>query len=216
MIKLISNDNRHANAELLTAMHRGRAAIFGDKLGWDVRIEDGCEIDVFDRENPLYLVAIDDETGRACGSLRLMPTTGRTLLRDVFVDVFDEPVDIMSATIWEATRFCVHPDAPMRRTSTNLHRATCELSLAMCEVGLRAGLTQVIGVFDTRMIRVYRRIGWEPEVIAQTDKMAHGRIYVGLWDVSEEALANMRACSGIEGSVIDAGGSGPIASVLAA
>ncbi|TVR10071.1 MAG: GNAT family N-acetyltransferase [Salinarimonadaceae bacterium] len=216
MIKLISNDSRQANADLLTAMHRGRAAVFGEKLGWDVRIEDGCEIDVFDQENPLYLVAIDDETGRASGSLRLMPTTGRTLLRDVFVDVFDEPVDIMSANIWEATRFCVHPDAPVRRTPTNLHRATCELSLAMCEVGLRAGLTQVIGVFDTRMIRVYRRIGWEPEVIATTDKMAHGRIYVGLWDVTEEALANMRACSGIEGSVIETSDAGSVVPVLAA
>lgn len=197
MITLFTGDDAAAHAALHDQMLRGRAAVFREKLGWDVSVTDGRERDAYDDANPLYLVSRDPVDGRVAGSIRLMPTTGPTLMRDVFADVFDEDVDLVSATIWEATRFCVHPDAPRRLSPKRMHLATCELAIAMCEIGLAAGLTQYIGVFEERMERVYARIGWKPDVLARSDRFETGTIGVGLWDVSEEALTEMRTRSGI-------------------
>ncbi len=197
MITLFTGEDAAKHAVLHDQMLRGRAAVFRDKLGWDVSVVRGRERDAYDDANPLYIVSRDPVDGRVAGSIRLMPTTGPTLMRDVFAEVFDEDVDLVSATIWEATRFCVHPDAPRRLSPKRMHLATCELAIAMCEIGLAAGLTQYIGVFEARMERVYARIGWKPDVLARSDRFETGTIGVGLWDVSEEALAEMRARSGI-------------------
>ena len=209
MITLIEGVNRSSYAQTLDTMFRGRAAIFGERLGWDVIVKDGREVDVYDDENPLYLVHRGANPGEVYGSLRLMPTTGRTLLTDVFADKFSEPVNVRSPLIWEGTRFCVHDeDGP--RTASGVHRTTVELFLAMCEVGLRVGLSHIIAIYDPRLVPIYKRIGWSPEPLGQSDYFPHGRIFVGLWEISEQALTAMRDRAGIEGSVIvEPAGSAP-------
>lgn len=204
MITLFTGEDAAAHAALHDQMLRGRAAVFRDKLGWDVSVVQGRERDAYDDANPLYIVSCDPVDGRVAGSIRLMPTTGPTLMRDVFADVFEEDVDLVSATIWEATRFCVHPDAPRRLSPKRMHLATCELAIAMCEIGLAAGLTQYIGVFEERMERVYARIGWKPDVLARSNRFSTGAIAVGLWDVGLDALAEMRDRSGIDAPLTQA------------
>lgn len=202
MIRAVQGDDRGQCPALIDEMFRGRAAVFRDKLHWDVQVQDGWEVDRYDGLNPLYLISVDAD-GHVRGSLRLMPTTGPTLLGEVFAHEFDEPVDIRSATIWEGTRFCVHPHRNGSvLTSTGVNLVTSELFMAMCEVGLAAGLTQIIGVYDPRLIRIYRRIGWSPEQLAMSTRYRTSPIYVGLWDISETALATMRDRSGMVGSVL--------------
>ena len=204
MIHAVQGADRGLFPTLFDEMFRGRAAVFRDKLHWDVDVRDGWEVDRYDSLNPLYLMSVDAE-GHVRGSLRLMPTTGPTLLSEVFASDFDEPVDIRSPTIWEGTRFCVHPGRNGSvLTESGLNLATSELFMAMCEVGLAAGLTQIIGVYDPRLIRIYRRIGWSPEQLATSSRYATGQIYVGLWEISEAALATMRDRSGITASVLQA------------
>lgn len=184
------------------AMFVGRAQVFVDRLGWPLVVgEDGREIDQFDALDPLYLMA-HDRTGQLAGSMRLMPTTGPTLLTEVFLDTFDEPVDVRSAMVWEATRFCIHPGA-REATPTRMNRATAELCQGLAEVGLMAGLSHIIGIYEDRMRKVYDRIGWRPECLA-TSRAGHPTtLHVGLWEVSEAALAIMRAHSGVIGTVLE-------------
>jgi N-acyl-L-homoserine lactone synthetase len=66
----------------MDAMFRNRASVFSERLGWEVTVKDGRERDVFDDENPLYLISVDPYTGAYWGSLRLLPTTGPNMLRD--------------------------------------------------------------------------------------------------------------------------------------
>lgn len=217
-VKLIQGSDKGRHPDIVDAMFRLRKAVFKDRLGWDVTVRDGWEMDGYDDLNPLYLVSRDGR-GAVQGSLRLMPTTGPTLLTDVFAGNFDEPVDVRSPTVWEGTRFCVQADAAdpaPGRGGLNpalgrggLNPATVDLFTAMCEVGLRAGLTHIIGVYDPRLIRIYRRIGWSPEPLAESRAFAHGPVYVGLWEVSEAALATMRDRCGLTGSVLDSEPAGP-------
>ena len=202
VVRLIEGHQRSRYPALVDAMFRGRAEMFAYRLGWDVVVRDGWEIDLYDDLNPLYLVSLSDD-GRVRGSLRLMPTTGRTLMTQVFARAFADPVDIRSALVLEGTRFCVHPDPGGPLTAAGLSRTTCELFMAMCEVSLAMGLSHIVAIYDTTLPRIYKRIGWSPDPLGSSDAFPHGRIYAGLWDVSDQALADMRERSGIAGNVIE-------------
>jgi N-acyl-L-homoserine lactone synthetase len=201
MIRLIQGANAAAHPKEIDSMFRARAAVFHDRLGWSVSVQNSLEIDKYDALNPLYLVCIDDQ-GIPKGSLRLLPTTGPNMLGECFGSYFDDSVDLSSSTIWECTRFCIHPNTRKEVSATGAMRTTWELMLGICEVGLLAGLTQIQGVYGESMIGVYRRTRWSPVPIARTERLGPLPVYVGLWDVNEEILNRMRRVSGITSSVI--------------
>lgn len=198
MIRVVSGRECLCYSTDMNEMFRARAEIFGRRMGWSVLIDrDGLEVDEFDRlYSPTYLLSIDDR-GVLRGSLRLLPTAGPTMLRNCFSEMFNDDVDVMSGTVWECTRFCVHPVAVDGGAAGGL--VSTELLLGICELGLKYGLTQITGVYEQRMVRIYRRIGWSPARLASN---TDGTIDVGLWDVEEAALAQMRARSGIQHSVL--------------
>ena len=98
MIFLVDGQDRSRHGNLVDAMYRIRAKVFGERLGWDVVVEDGREIDPFDAINPLYLISVNEWTGQVEGSLRLLPTTGPNMPRNVF------PVLCRAATSSRALR----------------------------------------------------------------------------------------------------------------
>ena len=105
MLKLIEGSYASFFPKEMDSMFRNRAETFSHRLGWEVKVKDGYERDHFDDENPLYLVSVDPDTEEYWGSLRLLPTTGPNMLRDVFPQLLDGDY-IESATIWECSRIC--------------------------------------------------------------------------------------------------------------
>jgi N-acyl-L-homoserine lactone synthetase len=191
MIKILTRADRAGSPELFDQMFRARAAIFRDRLGWDVEIRDGWEIDHYDTdEDPIYVVSLDDR-GRMTGSLRLLPTTGETMLRNEFSGFFTEPVDVTSPLAWECTRFCVHPQA-YDASAEEARRVSTDLLIALCDLALHSGIEQIVGLYDNAMPRIYRRIGWSPVPLAHA-RPEIGALTVGIWDVSPDAIAQMRA-----------------------
>ena len=89
MLKLIEGSVASFFPKEMDAMFRNRAETFSDRLGWEVVVKDGYERDRFDDTNPLYLVSVDPDTEEYWGSLRLLPTTGPNMLRDVFARLLD-------------------------------------------------------------------------------------------------------------------------------
>lgn len=204
MIRLIQGKDWTRHAYELDAMFRSRAHVFSDRLKWDVAVTDGREIDEFDDLNPLYLVCVDDVTGSTRGSLRLLPTTAPHMLDRCFAKAFGEEIAIKSSTIWECTRFCLHPEAgPSQVTSTGAMRDTLELMLGICEVGQLAGLTFIQGVYDKSMLRIYKKTRWSPVTIAKSTTLGRLPVYVGLWEISEAAIEKMRKTGWITDSVLE-------------
>jgi len=200
-IKLITGMDLANNEALLDGMFKARKRLFADRLGWDVTVDaKGWETDQYDPLHPLYLIATD-ERGLHLGSLRLLPTTGDTMLRDVFASVFDDTV-IESPLIWECTRFCIE-GGKSEKVGAGLHRATTALLLGICETGLRAGIQQIVGVFDRRMIRIYRRGGWAPEVVGESGT-GREAVFLGVWDVSEAYAESIRKAGKLKGSILEA------------
>ena len=115
----------------------------------------GEERDEYDALNPLYILWEKADGGHG-GSMRLLPTTGPCMINDHFSELTDG-VRIESPLIWECTRFCLARDAEPKTAGA--------LMLAGSEVLRGFGIEHLVGVFDARMVRIYRMIGSSPEVI---------------------------------------------------
>lgn len=185
MISYIYADTLAAHPALKSSMLQDRRIQFQERQNWEVRINSkGEEIDEYDAMNPLYVIC-HDGAGRHMGSMRFLPTVGKTMVNDHFTHLSGGGT-ITSPLIWECTRFCISPSA------NNAGQIAAKLMLAGCEMGLQFGLTHSIGVFDARMVRIYRRIGWTPEIIGSA-----GDTYVGLWAFSSREKAALIEKSGV-------------------
>ena len=190
MIMTLSYAQKETYPRLFDDMFRARAVVFSDRLGWDVKVRDGREIDRYDTlENPVYLMSLDS-SGQLRGSLRLLPTTGQAMLHNEFAEFFDEPLDIRSPLVWECTRFCVHPLRSINPEDSG-RSVSSELLIGLCELAAASGIDQIVGLYDYAMIRVYRRIGWSPTPLV-TSRSDVGHLVTGIWDVSPNALAAMK------------------------
>jgi acyl homoserine lactone synthase len=192
MIRFVYADQLSRYPVLAESMFRDRAAQFKHRLDWEVSVDErGWEIDQYDVLNPMYIIC-EGVDGRHAGSVRIMPTTGRTMTSEHFLDCTGG-VRIASPLIWECTRFCLAPDAGAGVAAALLAAGT--------ELGLRFGLEQALGVIYTKTIPLYRRIGCAPEVIGSKGE-GKERISVGLWPLTVEARAGIARKSGIPLSVI--------------
>lgn len=179
-------------------MHRARAMVFHDRLGWDVKIDNGLETDSYDRDaDPVYLVAMDRHREKTTASLRLLPTTGPTMIKSEFANLFDGATDIANPTTWECTRFCIHPGGGSAGGD-----AATELLRGLYDLCRLSGIRSVVGIYDRRMTRVYSRIGWSPSPLA-SGQLGKDELLLGVWDVTPEATRKLRAYGASSAPVID-------------
>ncbi|WP_137113990.1 acyl-homoserine-lactone synthase [Mesorhizobium sp. GR13] len=182
-MKILKSSDRDHCPELFTQMFRGRARVFQERLQWPVSVENGLEIDFYDRQlDPIYILDLDD-CGEIRGSLRLLPTTCTTMIKREFLEFFDEPVDVIDPNMWECTKFCVH---------SGDNRTSIRLLVALHDLCISSGIERIVGLYELQMERVYARLGWQPERFA-TAKPGYGNLAVGIWTVEATALQRMRA-----------------------
>src|SRR3546814_5878244 len=71
----------------LETMFEDRKRLFVDLLGWDLSDQDArWEIDQFDDDDAVYLIALD-QTGDHAGSLRLLPSNKPHILSELFPEL---------------------------------------------------------------------------------------------------------------------------------
>ncbi|GGA94356.1 acyl-homoserine-lactone synthase [Allosediminivita pacifica] len=187
MIRYIYAEDLNKFPMLARSMFRDRADQFATRLGWEVSVDErGEERDDYDRENPLYVIW-EKPDGTHGGSMRLLPTVGKTMVNDHFVHLTDG-VRIESPLIWECTRFCLSRDATPGIAAA--------LMLAGGEVMRQFGVEHYVGVFDARMVRIYRRIGSSPDILGQ-EGQGREMIAVGLWEFTAEAQKKVAESAGI-------------------
>ncbi|MEM6940391.1 MAG: acyl-homoserine-lactone synthase [Pseudomonadota bacterium] len=186
MLRFIYADQLHRFPTLRDTMFRDRADQFKVRLGWDVTIDaEGYERDEYDDINPLYVIW-EEPDGTHGGSMRFLPTTGPAMVNDHFGHLIQGP--LRSPLIWECTRFCL-------RRKAGAHVAAA-LMLGGGEIMQGFGIKHFVGVFDARMVRIYRMIGSSPEVLG-SQGTGRDLISVGLWDFTPEAQIQVAARAGV-------------------
>lgn len=187
MLRYLYADQLSDHPKLAASMFKDRADQFKTRLGWEVSVDDaGYERDEYDGMNPLYVIwELPD--GTHGGSMRFLPTTERTMVNDHFTHLMGGGT-ITSPAIWECTRFCLNRDAPSR--------VAAALMLGGGEIMNGFGVQHFVGVFDARMVRIYRMIGSSPEVLGSEGK-GREAISVGLWEFAPQAQAKVAARAGV-------------------
>ena len=108
MIELVQA-GQAGKTTFLFDMHRLRARVFKEKMGWDVQVTpDNLEIDQFDLPDTVYLLALNKDS-RVIGTWRLLPTTGPTMIRDVWPQYLDSISMPTAPDVWEVSRFAIDP-----------------------------------------------------------------------------------------------------------
>jgi acyl homoserine lactone synthase len=110
MMQLITADYYGQFINELSEMHRLRHRVFKERLDWDVQISGDMEIDEFDALHPAYLIQRASDN-RVQGCVRLLPSTGPTMLRDTFPILLDRAPAPTSATIWGEQPVCAGPSS---------------------------------------------------------------------------------------------------------
>lgn len=183
---------------LLDQSFRLRKQVFYDRLGWDVSVTEGLERDAYDDLGPAYLMWCNERADTLYGTVRLLPTTGPTLLFDVFRVTFPD-VALCAPGIWEGTRMCVD-DASIGRDFPGLSssRAFSLLLLALCEVGLDHGIHTLVSNYEPHFRRVYRRAGLHVTELGQADGFGRFPVCCGVFDVTEETHCAMQRALGVK------------------
>jgi acyl-homoserine lactone synthase len=195
MLQVVHGTARAASAALLEEMHRDRKTVFVDRLGWQVPVLDGeLEIDQFDGEAAVYLIAIDEAGGHA-GSLRLLPTAGPHLLADVFPHLCERAAP-RGPDIWEITRLFTAPGHPDPKCVRR------ELSLGMVEFAVLHGIRRYTCVTHVPYLSSVLAVGWDCEPLGLPQ--LHGGVMLGAVaiDISIETLAMLRQRRGVTGTVL--------------
>lgn len=187
MLRYIYGHDLHQYPELARSMFQDRADQFRTRLGWEVSVDaNGQERDQYDALDPLYVIW-EMPDGSHGGSMRFLPTTGRVMVNEIFGHLTGGS-PITSPLIWECTRFCLSRNAPPKVAGA--------LMLGGGEIMRNFGIRHFVGVFDRRMIRIYRAIGSSPEVLG-TEGEGRDQINVGLWEFTPDSYDMVASRAGI-------------------
>lgn len=201
MLQLITKSSYAEFAEQLTDMFRLRARVFKDRLDWNVIVTDGMEKDQFDELYPVYILQHDCDE-RVCGCVRLLPTTGATMLRDTFPQLLRGTPMPCDARIWETSRFAIDAPAVSAVGAGGAAVLTYELFAGVVEFGLANNLTHIVTVTDSRLERILRRANWPLQRLGESVQIGDTRAVAGRLDISADVLGRLRSRGGIKGPVL--------------
>lgn len=191
MLRYIYGRDLPANPVLQETMHLDRADQFKRRLGWAVTVDGrGWERDEYDRDDTLYVIWVMPD-GTHGGSMRFLPTTRPVMVNDHFAELLAGQT-INDPLIWECTRYCLRDNVPSR--------VAAALMLAGGELMRAFHLTHLLGVFDARMIRIYRMIGSSPQVLGQAGT-GRDQISVGLWAFRDADRVKVLRRAGVSSSL---------------
>jgi N-acyl-L-homoserine lactone synthetase len=184
MIVFIEPHQRLRHTIALNQYFSLRKIVFCDKLKWVDAKPSGLEHDDFDDIYNLYILNIDDISGDVTGGVRLMPTTGPTLMHTVWADMLPDPEDFRSPNIWEATRFCVETQASRKQSFAN--RITLALTLAVMDFARANGISHIIAVCESKFFDMTMAYGDNAEIIDRRIDDKGTEICCGLWSADAD------------------------------
>lgn len=146
--------------ELWQALLRYRYRVFVEKLGWHLDCAIGEELDQFDRDDTVYVIA--HQGPRIVGVARLLPTHKPYLLGEVFPQVIGGQALPCSSDIWEISRFAA---VDLQQRTFTGHSLSSPNAVALLhevlKVAARHEARQLITVSPPGIARLLRKAGFD-------------------------------------------------------
>ncbi|MES2018938.1 MAG: acyl-homoserine-lactone synthase [Pseudomonadota bacterium] len=140
----------------LWEMHTLRAKVFKDRLGWEVPIMSGMEIDGYDALDPLYMMIREPGGGALRGCWRLLPTEGPYMLKDSFAQLLHGAQAPSDVHTWELSRFAIETEGDGHFGFSDI---TMESIAEIISHGHHVGIARYVTVTTTAIERLLRRAG---------------------------------------------------------
>lgn len=180
MIHAITAANRHLYEDVIEQHFRLRHEIFVEERGWEtLRKPDGREIDSYDNEDTVYLLALENR--RVVGGHRLYPTTKPSMMSEVFphlAAVRGCPADPL---VWEWSRYFVVRD---RRDGT----LNLQLMAAVQEFCLGQGIAQVSAIMETWWLPRFHESGFVVTPLGLPELVENAWTMAATIDIRQETL----------------------------
>lgn len=171
----------HAEME---QMYKLRYDIFAGERQWKaLHREDGRDVDDYDNDDTHYLLEV--EYGEVIAGARLYPSTGKTMIKDLFSylvtlgGIPDEP------DIWEVSRLFV-------RRKDRHSKAVFKIMAALQEFCLLNKIAYTSQVMDTSWLPRLQKVGFKGIPLGLPSWEDDGIIIAVLIKASEEALVSVR------------------------
>lgn len=196
MLYVIDRRNRHAYRDQLEEMFRIRHRIYVEQRGWKALARpDNRECDQFDTEDAIYLLELD-RAGHVQGGVRLTPTAGPSLMRNVFPHLVERGPIPGGPRILEMTRYFLTTEPQSR---TERRRRSGEILCAMFDYGLAAGITQFSLVCDSFFLPTMLECGFKTTPLGVPQPYAEGIAIAVLFECSQAVRVSTARTRGVDG-----------------
>lgn len=139
----------------LWEMHRLRAKVFKERMGWEVPVIGGMEIDGYDALDPYYLL-VKNLDKQLHGCLRFLPTEGPYMLKDTFPQLLHGHPAPQNAKTWEISRFAIEADG---KAGFGFSGITLDTLREIVKFGDRMGIERYAIATTVSIERLMRRAG---------------------------------------------------------
>lgn len=200
MLHVVSARNRELYERQVEESFHIRHRIYVAERGWhDLDRGDKREVDQFDNDDAIYLLALDESTRGVLGGSRLVPSIKPHLMSEVFPQLASVRPLPREPAVFEWTRFYV---IPARREPHAISAVSCIIMCGVQEYCLQNGIRQLSIVTEPFWICRFLELGWNPKPLGSPIRW-QGMDVVGITvDVSVEALETTRALRGFRSPVL--------------
>ena len=198
-IKLVDADVRLRFSKHLIEMHHDRKRVFIDRLGWRLpTLGSWLEVDEFDNEFTVYLIACSADDDRHLASVRLLPTTRPHMLSTMFAGLC-EGGPVVGEDVWEISRFTV---APLALAGSEVMRLCQYLAVAHVEFALLNNIRRYTLVGEPHRAPILCAMGWKVRPLSLPTDCDGKKIVALEVSIDENTLPRMRRRLGIEEPVL--------------
>jgi acyl-homoserine lactone synthase len=197
MIHVIDRTNADGHGEMLRAFASLRYQTFVAGLGWRIPCrEPGLEEDQFDDGNAVYLL-VTAAGGRLAGGARLLDTSRRSLLGEVFSHLVHGRVPA-DPKVFEVTRFVVAPEfrTPAAGSADRRIDVCAALLWGLQAYGHWTGLRHLVSVSYVGMEPIFRRAGYRFHRLGDVLEIDGARVAAFQHDIDANALERSRQRTG--------------------
>jgi acyl-homoserine lactone synthase len=199
MIDVVLPENRFAFANALLEMHHDRKRVFVDRLGWELPSRQSwLEVDEFDNDYAVYLIARSPTTGQHQGSVRLLPSTRPHVLASLFASLCANGVPVEEGC-WEISRLVAPPAEKDGMAVVRVHRM---LALALLEFAALNGISSYSLVTEAHRVPALLSVGWNVRPLGLPAFCMGQELQALQILVHADSLAAMRRRFGVDQSVL--------------
>lgn len=194
MIHVVNKWNEALYREEMEQAYRLRHRVFVEECGWeDIRSSDERDIDQFDTDSAIHLLAMD--AGKVVGYSRLLPTIEPHLLTDVYPHLSAKPIP-QDENIFEWTRYCITPE---KRGGSAVGNVGCHLLCGVTEYAQRIGLSHLTMETDPIWITRFTQLGFDVDPLGLPQTIGGEPVIAMTIEITDHAVEKARRMLRVRG-----------------